>query len=130
MKSAIRLGALYFAAVFAIGFALGALRVSFIVPSVGPLIAVLLELPLMLAAAWIICGRLLRRHTLALSDRLVLSSIAFALLMLAEFGLSWVLAGRTPSEHWALYRQLPEQIGLIGQLLFAAIPLLRVRNHH
>jgi hypothetical protein len=130
MKDAIRLGFLYFLAVFAIGFVLGALRVGLVIPRFGPLVAVLLELPVMLAAAWVICGRLLRRQPLTLPQRLAMGGLAFAVLMLAELGLSVALAGRTPAQHWALYRQLPEAIGLAGQLLFAAFPLLRGRNRH
>jgi phosphoglycerol transferase MdoB-like AlkP superfamily enzyme len=130
MKRAIRLGVLYFAAVFAAGFLLGALRVGFVVPRFGPLIAVLIELPVILTAAWLICGRLLGRQPLTVAQRLVIGGTAFGLLMLAELGLSVLLAGRSPAQHWALYRQLPEQLGLAGQLLFAAFPLLRGRNRH
>lgn len=128
MKIAIRLGVLYFLAVFAVGFVLGALRVSVIVPRLGPLTAVLLEIPIMLASAWLICGWLLRRHTLTAPGRLVMGGLAFGLLMLAELGLSVALAGRTPAEHWELYRQLPEQIGVLAQLLFALMPLAARRR--
>lgn len=128
MKNAIRLGFGYFLAVFAIGFLLGALRVGFIVPRLGPLAAVLLEIPVMLASAWLICGALLRRHAVTTAGRLVMGGLALGLLLLAELGLSVLLAGRTPAQHWALYRQLPDQIGLAAQLLFAGFPLLRGRN--
>jgi hypothetical protein len=130
MKTAIRLGFLYFLAVFAIGFLLGALRVGLIVPRLGPLVAVLLEIPVMLGLAWLVCGALLRRHGLTPAGRLVMGGLAFALLMLAELGLSVLLAGRSPAQHWALYRQLPDQIGLAAQLAFAGFPLLRGRNQH
>ena len=58
---ATRAGAAYFAIVFAVGFVLGALRVTFLAPAVGPLPAVALELPVMLAASWWTCGWLMRR---------------------------------------------------------------------
>lgn len=130
MKQAIRAGLAYFLAVFAIGFVLGTLRVTVMAPRIGPLGAVALEIPVMLAAAWLICGYLLRRQRVEsrVPARLAMGTGAFALLMLAELGLSIALAGRTPAQHWALYRQLPDQIGLAGQLLFAAFPLLQRHN--
>ena len=46
----------YVLPVFAAAFALGALRVGLIAPQVGPLLAVALELPLVLALSWTVAG--------------------------------------------------------------------------
>jgi len=51
----------YFSLVFAVAFLLGALRVLFVDPRLGPLQAVLLEVPLVLAVSWLVAGRCLRR---------------------------------------------------------------------
>lgn len=96
-------GTAYVVAVFAAGFVLGVLRTLVLVPLLGELAAVLMELPVIL-------------------------TIAFLLLMLAEGGLSTLLAGRSLSEHLALYAQLPHQVGLAGQLAFALLPWIQVRR--
>lgn len=125
MTAALRLGLLYFAAVFALGFALGTLRTFVLAPALGALGAVLVELPVILGAAWLICGRLLRRRRLSLPAAAVMGATAFALLMLGEAALSVLLAGRTLAQHLALYAEPAHLLGLAGQLAFAGFPLLR-----
>ncbi|MEY2882672.1 MAG: hypothetical protein RL490_396 [Pseudomonadota bacterium] len=126
MTRALRAGLLYFASVFAIGFALGTLRVLVIIPRIGETAAVLLEVPVMLALAWPICGRLLRRFAVPAGVApAVMGGTAFSVLMLAEWGLAVTLFGQSSGQHWALYRTLPGQIGLVGQILFALLPLPR-----
>ncbi len=53
---AVLAGVLYFGLVFALGFILGTLRVLVLEPRLGSTGAVLLELPVMLAASWLLCG--------------------------------------------------------------------------
>ena len=45
----LRAGALYFALVFAVGFALGAIRTLWVVPRLGTRMAEVMEMPIMLA---------------------------------------------------------------------------------
>ena len=52
LTSSITAGLVYAALVFAVGFALGALRVTLIAPRLGETRAVLLEAPVMLAVSW------------------------------------------------------------------------------
>ena len=126
MSTAVAAGGRYFLAVFAIGFALGTLRVLFVAPRLGESTAVLLELPLMLAAAWLVCGHLLRRRPLpCLGERALMGATAFALLMLAEAALSLLLFDRSLAEHLALYAETPQLLGLAGQVLFGLFPLVR-----
>lgn len=125
MTRAITAGARYFLAVFAIGFALGTLRTLFLVPRFGETTAVLLELPVMLTAAWLVCGYLLRRRALGPGERAIMGGVAFALLMLAEATLSLLLFHRSLAGHLALYAETPHLLGLAGQLLFGLFPLLR-----
>jgi len=120
-------GTLYVASVFAAGFVLGVLRTLVVAPLLGELAAVLVELPLMLTIAWLVCTRILRRWPLAPLAALGMGAIAFLLLMGAEAGLSTLLAGRSLAEHLALYSQLPQQVGLAGQLAFALIPWFQAR---
>ena len=121
-------GTVYVAAVFAAGFLLGVLRTLVLVPLLGELGAVLVELPVILAIAWWVCTRILRRWPLLPPAAAAMGAIAFLLLMLAEAGLSTLLAGRSLPEHLALYAQLPHQVGLAGQLAFALFPWLQARR--
>ncbi len=117
-------GSAYFAGVFALGFALGVPRTLLLEPAIGATAAVLVELPLILGFSWWWCRRLLARRMLGVGGRALMGGSAFALLMLAELALSTLLAGRTPGEHFALYAQARNLLGLAGQLAFAALPLL------
>ena len=125
MSAAARLGLIYFAAVFAAGFVLGTVRTLVLIPRLGELGAVMVELPLILAVAWFVCGRLVRHRGLAATEAAAMGSIAFALLMVAEAGLSRWLGGRSLAEHLALYAEPAHLIGLMAQLAFAAFPMLR-----
>jgi hypothetical protein len=113
--------------VFAFGFALGTIRTLFVAPRLGELVAVAAETPLMFAASWWACGWLLRRFRVAAraGERWAMGGVALSLLLVAEIGVSVLLAGRSVEQHFALYRELPAQIGLAAQLLFAAMPALR-----
>jgi hypothetical protein len=61
MTPAAQAGSTYFGLVLALGFALGTLRVLALAPYLGPTGAVLVELPIMLAASWVLCGWLIAR---------------------------------------------------------------------
>jgi len=123
---AVRAGFAYFAVVFAFGFAFGAFRTIVVAPTVGELTAVALEVPFMLALSWIASRWLIGRLGVdaGVSARLTMGGVAFALLMVAELGLS-VLLGRTLTEHFGAYRHAPGILGLAGQVAFAAFPLVR-----
>ena len=128
MKLILLTGTVYFAAVFAAGFMLGVLRTLVLVPLLGELGAVMVELPLILTLAWLVCTRILRRWPLLPPAAAAMGAIAFLLLMLAEAGLSTLLAGRSLADHLALYAQLPHQVGLAGQLAFALFPWIQARH--
>ncbi len=121
-------GTAYVVAVFAAGFVLGVLRTLVLVPLLGELAAVLVELPVILTIAWLVCTRILRRWPLSAPEAAGMGVIAFLLLMLAEAGLSTLLAGRSLAEHLALYAQVPYQVGLAAQLAFAMFPWLQTRR--
>ena len=129
MTSALKAGLSYFAVVFAAGFLLGVMRTLLIAPRTGELAAVALELPLILAVSWVACGWAIRRHDVASrsGDRLVMGLASLILLMAAEFAVSTLIAGRSLDQHFALYRTAPVLLGLCGQLVYAALPLIRLR---
>lgn len=125
MAKAVRMGTLYFAIVFAIGFILGALRTLVVAPLAGDVAAVVIELPLMLGASWLVCGRLLPALPAGIRPRLVMGGTAFALLMLAEYGMAIWFFGRSPAAYAAAMALPAGLIGLAGQIGFALMPLVR-----
>ncbi len=124
-------GLAYFVLVFALGFLLGTVRTLLVrdAPSSGRLLGVLIELPVMLSASWFLCRDVIRRLAVAPTfvARAVMGGVAFALLFLAELVLDVLLFGRTPGEHFALYREASYALGLAAQLGFGLMPLVQLR---
>jgi hypothetical protein len=86
MASSLKAAALYVAIVFAAGFVLGTLRVLVVEPAFGPVIAVLLELPVLLVISWLVCTRIIGWFNIPATtiDCLVMGALAFGLLMIIE----------------------------------------------
>jgi hypothetical protein len=122
-------GFAYAILVFAVGFALGTVRVLFVVPRVGATIAVLFEVPVILGASWWISRRCVARFKVsrAVAARLVMGLAAFVVLMLAEASLSVVLFGRSLTGYIATLTTLAGAIGLAAQVAFAGFPLAQAR---
>ncbi|MGL6291043.1 MAG: hypothetical protein ACRC2H_10180 [Silanimonas sp.] len=127
-RSLLAFAAAYAGSVFLAGFVLGVLRTLWLAPAVGPLAAVLLELPLMLGLSWWVCGRLLTRWPLLPGAAFVAGALALVLLLVAELGVSMLFAGRDLAGHLAQYRLPEAQFGLAAQVLFGAMPWLRARE--
>lgn len=108
--------------VFAVAFVLGALRVTFIAPQLGPLAAVALELPLVLALSWLVAGRVLRRWPL--TPRLGMALLSLLILTLLELATALAF-GQTPGQFLAAMATPPGALGLAGQIGFGLIPLIR-----
>ena len=123
-----RAGLAYFALVFALGFAFGTARTLLLprFPDFTRFAVVLLELPAILTASWLICRFLIRRLAVpnTLRARAIMGAAAFVLLMVVETALGMVLAGETLSGHFALYREPVYALGLAGQAVFALMPLV------
>lgn len=113
----------YWALVFAAGFALGTLRVTLLAPRIGDLAAVACEMPLMLGLSWISARAVLRRWPLtARGARLVMGTLAFALLMAAEAVLAFLAFGQPLASWFETLGTMPGALGLAGQVAFALIP--------
>ena len=105
---------------------LGTLRVTLLVPILGELAAVLLELPVMLAVSYLACRWLVRRFQVPAraAERLTMGAIAFACLMLGEAALAVAVFGQSLPAFLATFSQTPARLGLAGQLVFAVMPLI------
>lgn len=118
----------YWAMVFALGFILGTVRVLWVIPRIGLVPATLLELPLILTASWFAAGWLVQRFALANGgEALIVGALAFAILMVAECALAFVLNGQSPADWLAGLGQPHALLGLAGQAVFALMPWWRVR---
>lgn len=126
----VRAAVAYFAIVFAAGFVLGAIRTVFLAPRLGPLAAVLVEIPFMLAIAYAACRWLVARFAVpaALYDRLVMGGVAFVLLIAAELLLALALGG-SASAFVAALAEPAGVAGLAAQVVFAALPVVLMRAH-
>lgn len=116
-------GLAYAIGLFLIGSAVGSIRILALEPRFGAFAATAIELPLMLAMAWLICLLLVSRCAVArrMSDRLLMGGVAFLALVGAELGFA-ALLGRAMD-----YHQPATLLGLAGQLAVAAFPLLQAR---
>ncbi|HXJ00933.1 MAG TPA: hypothetical protein VNH44_06905 [Micropepsaceae bacterium] len=128
MGRAVKAGLVYFAIVFVAGFALGAVRILYVVPHLGATGAVLIELPVMLVISWIACGVVVRRFAIPqhMGHRLTMGTVAFVLLMLAELALARVAFGLSPEQFVNAFATPNGAIGLVGQIAFALFPLMHV----
>lgn len=98
--------AAYFGWVFAAGFVLGVLRVTFLAPAWGVRTAELVELPVMVALSWLAARWVTRRWPPAsIVSALAVGGLALGLMLLLELtlvvqvqglGLGQYLAGRDP----------------------------------
>ncbi|MBL9046620.1 MAG: hypothetical protein JNK34_04810 [Tabrizicola sp.] len=114
----------YVVPVFALAFGFGAIRVTLIAPAIGPLAAVALEVPLVLALSWWVAGRVLRRWPLTWQERAAMGALAFGALMLLECATAMAF-GQTPAQFLQAMTTAPGALGLLGQIGFGLLPLLR-----
>jgi len=123
-------GFLYGVTVFAIGFGLGAIRVTMLVPRLGATAAVLLEAPIILVASWYLSKSITTRLRVPaqFGCRLLMGATAFAALMCFEFALAALTFNRSLSQFVLQYRTLPGMIGLAAQVCFAIFPLWQARR--
>ena len=128
LRRAAAAGTLYFGVVFAAGFALGAIRVLVLVPAIGALAAVLVEMPFILGISVFVAGRLIGMMRVGdtLAERLAMGASALVLLVVVEIGLPMVLTGPSLTEQLALYGRPDKLVGLAGQIVIAALPALRL----
>ena len=117
------------ALVFAVGFVLGTLRVFVLEPAVGPAIAVLIELPVILIAAWLVVVGCVRMFSVprAAGARLLMGAFALAALLALELAMTMVFGGSL-STFLEKLASLSGAIGLAGQILFAFFPSIQSRR--
>jgi len=125
--SPMKAGVVYAAAVFALGFALGAIRLLLVVPRIGDAAAVLVETPIILTASWWLCALCSRHFSVELSEqpRILMGAVALIALMCLEISLSMAVFGRSIAQYLVSFRSWSGAIGLTAQLGFATFPFLQ-----
>jgi hypothetical protein len=122
--------ALYFAVVFGVGFLLGPIRIFWLEPRVGPVLATLLEAPFLLAAM-VIAARWVPRAVKLRRDptSLALTGVgALVLQQVADLAVGVGLRGMGPSEQLANFATGPGMIYAALLVVFAVMPLLLNRR--
>lgn len=116
-------GARYFAAVFACGFAFGALRELFVTPALGPFGATLVETPFMLAVSYVAARWVVSTlpNDPGLGGRLIIGASAFVFLLVTEMLFSLLLRGLSVTA-WAGHFLTPE--GVLSLALFVAFAIM------
>jgi hypothetical protein len=113
--------------VFALGFALGAIRLLVLAPRIGATAAVLVETPIILTASWWLSARCSQQFSVEPSapSRILMGVVALAALMCFEIGLSVAVFGRSIAEYLVSFRSWPGAVGLAAQVCFAMFPFLQ-----
>lgn len=122
-------GLLYVLLVLAAGWALGPARELLLAPTLGHLVAMLVEAPLMLGACILAARWTVRRFAVPPrpGPRLRMGLVALAVLLFAEIAGSAALRGIGPAA-WLRRAATPEgALTLLLFALFAAMPLLLLR---
>jgi hypothetical protein len=123
-------GCAYALIVYFFGFAFGTVRVLLVVPRLGETLAVLLEAPFILFISWKVARWSIARFSVDNhpAARTLMGGVAFAVLMIAEFGVAAVVFGRSVQEQVYAYGSVPGIIGLAAQVCFATFPALQIRR--
>jgi len=113
----------YFALVLGAGFILGPIRILFIVPRFGVLVAELMEYPLMLVVIVAAARWLVRKFQIA-EQTLLVGLLALGLMMAFELTLVLWLRGLTLTEYLSQRDPLSSYIFYLMLVVFALMPLL------
>lgn len=116
----------YFGLVFAAAFLLGVVRVLWIVPRLGTRAAELLEMPVVLAVAFVAARGVLGRRDPppGPAERAAVGTLALGLLVAAELALALGLRGLSPAQLLAERDPVSGIAYLLALLLFAAMPVI------
>jgi hypothetical protein len=125
MKRALIAASVYFLMLFALGFALGAIRVLAVAPRIGELAATLAEVPLMLTAAFFASRWTIARWHVPRDAAVRWAMVFWFLILLFVFEtlLGTMLFGRTLAEQWPALATPAALVGLSAQIIAALLPL-------
>lgn len=121
---AFKAGLLYFALVFGMGFVLGIVRVTMVVPALGARLAELIELPVMVIASYFAARFVLGRFgPFGANDRVRIGVLALIWLLAAELAVMFA-SGQLIGDYIAARDPVSGTAYLVSLLLFALMPAL------
>ena len=121
MRRVLMAALVYWGAVFAAAFLIGAVRTLWLAPRIGALAAVAMEVPVVLAISLFAARAAVRHWRLGPGPAGAMGAAAFALLMAAEWALAQAF-GQSSAEWLAAMQTAPGALGLAGQVGFAVMP--------
>lgn len=126
MRRALTAATAYILILFTLGFVLGIIRVTQLIPRIGELAATIIEAPVMLMFGFGVCRWTLQRWNVAddLKIRLAMAIWFIILLFVLETFLGSILFGRTLADQWAALKTISGILGLSAQLLTAFMPII------
>jgi hypothetical protein len=117
------LGLYYYLIVFTFAFLMGVARVLVVAPRLGPMAAVMIEVPILIAASLFVSRYFLRNSVLTLLQLALMGLTAIILTMASEALLAELLQGNSVAA-WARSLATPlGLVGLVGQIIFALMPI-------
>jgi hypothetical protein len=130
LKRGLIAASVYFLALFALGFALGTIRVLVVAPRIGEVAATFAEVPVMLAAALFVCRQSIRRWRVSsgLAIRWAMVLWFLALLLLFETLLGAALFGRSLADQWSALTRPVGWLGISAQIMAALLPVFVGRH--
>ncbi|MEZ5572229.1 MAG: hypothetical protein R3E64_09405 [Halioglobus sp.] len=129
-RDALLRAAIYFASVFAVGFALGTIRVLWLVPLVGERSAELLEMPLMLIAIFYSARFVTRRFpALRQSDLVISGALALIILIGIEYSIILGIRALSVSQYLQEKDPIAGAVYFVMLIVFATMPWVVGRKH-
>jgi hypothetical protein len=127
VKAALLAGIAYFGVLFGMSAAFGVARVLYVAPHFSPALALLLELPVMLAVAFVVSSWIADYLQVdpGLTHRFAMGGRTFILLIVAEFPLSLLLAGQGSRAATGAPGTWISALGFAAQAVASAFPLMR-----
>lgn len=119
-------GAPYAIGTFTVGCVLGTARELSVAPALGMNTALVVELPILIAASVGLGRWCLRRERprFAAAERLAMGAVSLTLLLLMEDLLTRALRGTSLSAQWSSQTQVELALTMVGLLAFAIAPLM------
>lgn len=123
-------GGLYFLMAFGTGFVLGVFRITWLLPRVGPRVAELLELPVMVGVSFLAARWITRRLAIPKTARArgTMGAVALGLLLTAEVSLVNRLRGLTFEEYLDTRDPVAGAAYVVALIAFALMPWILARQ--
>jgi hypothetical protein len=129
VATTLKAGALYFAVVFAAGFALGTIRTLWILPRFGARRAELMEAPIMFAITVLASRWVVRHFAIPPSfPRIAVGLVALGLLLLTEFTVVLWIRGLTIAGYFAGRDPVAGAVYVVLLAAFALMPFVAGRS--